>query len=126
MHFLINALVIALVAADNACNDADKKTIKGPLFPGYLWQCTYDAFLAPKTVIRKCLKKGCRLTDECAQCFGDFGKCGLNCTMQCLEKPSDPRCKKCMEEHNCNAPLLKCTGLIQIMPAPTAKSKQCK
>ncbi|KAF4694129.1 hypothetical protein FOZ60_008934 [Perkinsus olseni] len=126
MYFLVNALVIALVAANNACTDADKKTINGQPFPGYLWHCSQDALLAPKTLIPKCLKEGCGLTDKCAQCFGDFGQCGLGCVKQCLVKPSDPACKACMDKNNCNAHLLTCTGLSQIMPAPTKVSMQCK
>ncbi|KAF4699294.1 hypothetical protein FOZ62_003300 [Perkinsus olseni] len=102
MYFLVNALVIALVVADNACNDADKKTINGQPFPGYLWHCSKDALLTPKKLIPKCLEKGCALTDKCAQCFGDFGQCGLSCVAQCLRKPSDPACKACMDKNNCD------------------------
>ncbi|EER01580.1 conserved hypothetical protein [Perkinsus marinus ATCC 50983] len=125
IRLLTNILVIALVAADNACTDADKKTIKGTLFPGYLWYCSKKALLDPKGVIPKCLEDGCKLTDKCAECFGEFGQCGLSCVTQCLTKPSDPECKACMEKHNCNKPLLTCTGLSEIMPGPTKESQTC-
>ncbi|EER17622.1 hypothetical protein Pmar_PMAR023539 [Perkinsus marinus ATCC 50983] len=125
MHFLINILVIAFVAADNACTDADKKTIDGKLFTGFLYHCASDALFNPKGIIPKCLKEGCGLTDGCAQCFGQYGQCGLSCALQCLKDPSDPACKTCMDDHGCTAALLKCTGLKERLLPPKGKSDKC-
>ncbi|KAF4718404.1 hypothetical protein FOZ62_017439 [Perkinsus olseni] len=107
MRVLASVLVITLVAADNACNDNDKKVINGNLFPGYLWYC-------------------CKLSDACANCFGDLTKCGKDhCLSQCLSTPAAKACKDCMDKNGCNSAVLKCTGLSSLFPAPTAQSQKC-
>ncbi|KAF4744682.1 hypothetical protein FOZ62_028539 [Perkinsus olseni] len=107
MRFLVNALVVTLVAADSACTAADRTVMANDHFPGVLWQCSEDALLTPKKVIPPCLKKDCGLSEGCAECFGDFD------------------CAKCMDDHNCNKALLECTGLDKLFPPPTEKYSKC-
>ncbi|KAF4688836.1 hypothetical protein FOZ60_002354 [Perkinsus olseni] len=126
MHFFVNLLVVSLVAADNACSAADKAAMAGKYFAGFLWHCSESAVLFPKQLIPPCLEKGCSLSKGCAECFGDFGQCGLSCATQCLNNPSGDDCSTCMNNHNCNEPLLKCTGLDNLFPPPTQKYQQCK
>ncbi|KAF4688839.1 hypothetical protein FOZ60_002357 [Perkinsus olseni] len=121
MRFLVNALVVTLVAADSACTAKDKTIMANDHFPGVLWQCSKDALVFPKLLIPPCLNKDCGLSKGCGKCFGDFGQCGLDCVHQCLETPSSDDCKTCMDKHGCNKALLKCTGLDKLFPAPTKK-----
>ncbi|KAF4733857.1 hypothetical protein FOZ63_025555 [Perkinsus olseni] len=125
MRFLVNALVVTLVAADSACTAADRTVMANDHFPGVLWQCSEDALLTPKKVIPPCLKKDCGLSEGCAECFGDFGQCGLSCASKCLGNPSSADCAKCMDDHNCNKALLECTGLDKLFPPPTEKYSKC-
>ncbi|KAF4730736.1 hypothetical protein FOZ63_018230, partial [Perkinsus olseni] len=125
MRVLASVLVITLVAADNACNDNDKKVINGNLFPGYLWYCSQHALGDPSKV-PPCLESGCKLSDACANCFGDLTKCGKDhCLSQCLSTPAAKACKDCMDKNGCNSAVLKCTGLSSLFPAPTAQSQKC-
>ncbi|KAF4671008.1 hypothetical protein FOZ61_006826 [Perkinsus olseni] len=125
MRVLTSVLVFALVAADNACNDNDKKVINGKLFSGYLWYCSQHAAGDPSKV-PPCLESGCKLTDGCANCFGAFAKCGqAHCLSQCLSSPAAQACKDCMDKNGCNTAVLKCTGLSSLFPAPTAQSQKC-
>ncbi|KAF4667329.1 hypothetical protein FOL47_003615 [Perkinsus chesapeaki] len=109
MRSLVNFFLIAVTASDNACNDGDKAKIGGSLFPGFLWHCGMQAMLDPSK-ISQCLEQGCGLTNGCADCFTESGKCVLDdCLSDCMT-PSNPSCKTCMDK-NCNPAFLKCSGL---------------
>lgn len=96
------------------CNEADRRDYihAGNSEFNRTWRtCGKNASGSARATTR-CLKHHYNeLSQECAQCFGDYVGCARDkCWTQCWQNPDSDACANCSIEH-CKPGLLSCTGV---------------
>jgi hypothetical protein len=101
---------------EGACSESDREEHVHDAnqgFVNHLRDCSKETW-ADKTKNVSCLTRAFpSLSRGCAGCFANMASCALdNCKMACMLSSTGSGCTKCANE-NCQASLIRCTGVAR-------------
>jgi hypothetical protein len=98
------------------CTDNDRRDYiyRGNTDFNHNWRACGKSSSGSASGTTACLKRSYHeLSQECAQCFGDFVGCARShCWTQCWSNPDSADCEACGNSH-CQSGLISCSGIQQ-------------